>query len=118
MVLNRVVLIGRLTRNPEHLATVTGVSVAKFTLALDSRSKDEDGNRKTLFIPCVCFKETADNVCNALKRGSLITIDGYISQRKYTKDDEERTITEIVCESICFLNKKEKEEKVLEKKED
>ena len=81
--INRVVLVGRLTRDPELRKTTTGTSVASFTLAVDNRLKDANGQYTTSFIPCVVWKEQAENCVRFIHKGSLVGVEGRLNQRNY-----------------------------------
>lgn len=74
--LNRVVLVGRLTKDPEYRTTPSGVSVATFTLAVNRTFTNAQGEREADFINCVVFRRQADNVNNYLSKGSLAGVDG------------------------------------------
>jgi single-strand DNA-binding protein len=107
-ILNRVVLIGRLTRDPELRYTPNGVAVANFTLAVDRNFKNAQGERETDFIPCVVFKQQAENVTNYLSKGKLAAVDGRIQVRSFTgQDGQKRWVTEVIAENVRFLSPKE-----------
>lgn len=102
--LNSIVLVGRLTRDPENRATNNGTSVASFTLASDDR---RGGQKNTLFIPVTVFGKQAEFVCKYFNKGSLIGVVGRLTQRKYTnKAGVEVTSTEIVAERVDFVDSK------------
>jgi single-strand DNA-binding protein len=106
--LNRVVLIGRLTKDPELRYTPNGVAVTNFTLAIDRKFKNAQGERETDFIPCVMFKQLAELCANYLAKGKLASVDGRIQIRTYNdKDGQKRWITEIVAEDVHFLSPKD-----------
>lgn len=105
--LNRVVLIGRLTKDPELRYTPTGLAVANFTLAIDRDFKNAQGERETDFIPCVVYKKLAELCCNYLAKGKMAAIDGRIQIRTYTgQDGQKRWVTEIIGENVNFLSPK------------
>lgn len=105
--LNRVVLVGRLTRDPELRKTNSGNSVASFTVAVDNWQKDAEGNRTTSFIPCTVFNQSAENVSKYARKGSLVGVDGRLIQRTFTrKDGTKGSIFEITCDSVQFLEPK------------
>ena len=79
--INRVVIVGRLTRNPELRKTTNNISVASFTVAVDNRMKAADGSKTTSFINCVAWNGLADTLVKFTKKGSLIGVDGRLSQR-------------------------------------
>jgi len=103
--LNRVVLIGRLTRDPELRYSPSGVAVANFTLAIDRRFKNAQGEKETDFIPCVVFKQLAELCANYLAKGKLASVDGRIQVRTYNdKDGQKRWVTEVIAEDVHFLS--------------
>ncbi|WP_100405867.1 single-stranded DNA-binding protein [Bacillus solitudinis] len=102
--LNRVVLVGRLTRDPELRYTPNGVAVANFTLAVNRTFSNRQGEREADFINCVVWQKPAENVANYLKKGSLAGVDGRIQTRSYDNNEGRRVfITEVVAESVQFL---------------
>jgi single-strand DNA-binding protein len=106
--LNRVVLIGRLTRDPELRYTPNGVAVANFTLAVDRNFKNAQGERDTDFIPCVVYRQLAELVTNYLAKGKLAAVDGRIQVRSFTgQDGQKRWVTEIIAEDVRFLSPKD-----------
>ena len=106
--INRVVLVGRLTRDPELRKTTSGNPVATFTVAIDNRLKNPDGSKSTSFIPCVVFGERSDVVTKFARKGMLVGVEGRINQRSYLKADSSKaTVFEIICDSVQFLEKRE-----------
>ena len=102
--LNRVVLVGRLTKDPEYRTTPSGVSVATFTLAVNRTFTNAQGEREADFINCVVFRRQAENVNNYLSKGSLAGVDGRIQSRSYENQEGRRIfVTEVVCDSVQFL---------------
>lgn len=105
--INRVVLTGRLTRDPELKSTSSGISVAVFTLAVNRQYTDASGNRGTDFISCVIWRKAAENFCNFTSKGSLVGIDGRIQTRSYDNKDGQRVyVTEVVVDSFALLESK------------
>lgn len=100
--INRTILTGRLTADPELRYSQNGVGVASFTLAVN-RPFDKE---KTDFIRCICFKKTAENLANYQKKGSLIGVDGRIQTGSYEKDGRTIYTTDIVADQIVFLEYK------------
>lgn len=98
---NRVVLIGRLTRDPELRKTQTGKSVVSFTLAVNRKySKEEQAD----FINCVAWNQTADFMANYLTKGALISVEGSIQSRTYDDSNGKRVyVQEVVSESVNAL---------------
>lgn len=104
--LNRVTLIGRLTRNPESRTTATGKSVCTFGIAVNRRTKQEDGDAD--FFTVSCWNQTADYVSNYLTKGTLVAVDGRLSWRKYvTSDGQNREVIEVVADSVQGLDKRD-----------
>ena len=107
--INRVVLVGRLTRDPELKRTNSGTSICSFTVAVDNRTRNPDGTRSTSFIPCTVFQQTADNMTKFLRKGSLVGIEGRLNQRSFTRQDGTRaSVIEVICDSVQFLEPKGK----------
>ncbi|EAC2891659.1 single-stranded DNA-binding protein [Listeria monocytogenes] len=105
--MNRVVLVGRLTKDPELRYTPAGVAVATFTLAVNRAFTNQNGEREADFIQCVVWRKPAENVANFLKKGSMAGVDGRIQTRNYDDNYGKRIyITEVVAESVQFLEPK------------
>lgn len=105
--LNRVVLVGRLTKDPEFRTTPSGVDVSTFTLAVNRNFKNKDGEQQADFINCVVFRKQAENVKNFLSKGSLAGVDGRMQSRSYENKVGQRVyVTEVVCDSVQFLEPK------------
>lgn len=105
--MNRVILVGRLTKDPELRYTPNGVAVANFTLAVNRTFTNQQGDRDADFINCVVWRRPAENVANFLKKGSLAGVDGRIQTRSFEGQDGKRVyITEVVAESVQFLEPK------------
>src|SRR6476660_6160083 len=105
--INLVVLVGRLTKDPELRYTPNGVAVASFTLAVNRNFTNQQGERETDFINCVVWRKPAENVANFLKKGSLAGVDGRIQTRNYEGQDGKRVyVTEVLAESVQFLEPK------------
>ncbi|WP_211088820.1 single-stranded DNA-binding protein [Listeria innocua] len=105
--MNRVVLVGRLTKDPELRYTPAGVAVATFTLAVNRPFKNAQGEQEADFINCVVWRKPAENVANFLKKGSMAGVDGRVQTRNYEDGDGKRVfVTEVVAESVQFLEPK------------
>jgi|SRR5690554_5077447 len=104
--INNVVLVGRLTRDPELKKTQSGVSFVNFTVAVNRTYTDQSGERQADFISCVVWRAQADNLARYMRQGSLIGIEGRIQTRTYESEQGTRYITEIVANSIQFLETK------------
>lgn len=105
--LNRTVLVGRLTKDPELRSTPNGVNVGTFTLAVNRTFTNAQGEREADFINVVVFKKQAENVKNYLSKGSLAGVDGRLQTRSYDNKDGQRVfVTEVVADSVQFLEPK------------
>jgi single-strand DNA-binding protein len=105
--MNRVVLVGRLTKDPDLRYTPNGVPVATFTLAVNRPFSNQQGERESDFINCVVWRKPAENVANFLKKGSLAGVDGRLQTRNYEGQDGKRVyVTEVQAESVQFLEPK------------
>ena len=103
--LNRTILVGRLTKDPELRYTPSGVAVATFTLAVNRMFTNQQGEREADFINCVVWRKPAENVSNYLKKGSLAGVDGRIQTRSYDGQDGKRVfVVEVIAESVQFLD--------------
>ena len=104
--INRVVLVGRLTRDPELRKTQSGTSVCSFTMAVGCRVSTQ-GQPDADFINCVAWNKTADLMTQYLHKGSLIGLEGRIQTRSYDdKDGNKRYITEVIADNVEFLGSK------------
>ena len=105
--LNRVILIGRLTRDPELRYVPSGQPVASFTLAVDRPFTNQAGERETDFIDIVAWRKLADQVSQHLSKGRLVAVEGRLQIRSYeTQDGQKRKVAEIVADGVRFLDRK------------
>ena len=105
--MNKVFLIGRLTRDPELRYTGSNVPVASFSLAVNRNFTNQSGEREADFINIVVWRKQAENVKNYLSQGSQVAIDGRIQTRSYDdKDGNKRYITEVIADNVEFLGSK------------
>ena len=105
---NKMILVGRMTADPEMKSTPSGVSVCSFSVACDRQFKDKDGNRKADFIPCVAWRGLAEFVVKYFQKGSPIGIEGSLETRKYTdKNGNNRTMFEVIADRAFFVGSKE-----------
>lgn len=103
--LNRVVLVGRLTKDPEFRTTPSGVEVSTFTLAVNRTFTNAQGEREADFINVVVFRKQAKNVNDYLSKGSLAGVDGRVQSRSYENQEGRRVfVTEVVADSVQFLD--------------
>ena len=110
--INRVVLVGRLTKDVEVRKTGTGLSVASFTVACDRRgSRDAQGQSQADFINCVAWRQAADFLGQYARKGALVGVEGRISTRNYDdKDGKKVYVTEVVCDNVRLLESKSQSE--------
>lgn len=102
--LNRVILIGRLTRDPELRYTPSGVAVTQFTLAVDRPFTNQQGEREADFINIVTWRQLAETCANYLRKGRLTAVEGRIQVRNYDNNEGRRVyVTEVVADNVRFL---------------
>ena len=102
---NRVVLVGRLVKDPELRKTNSDISFATFTLAVDNRVKEADGTRGTIFIDCRVYRDQAENLVKATRKGSKVAVDGSLNQRNFErKDGTKGSAIEVIVDSVTFLD--------------
>jgi single-strand DNA-binding protein len=105
MYYNRIILVGRLTRDPELRATPDGISVVRFTLAVD-RGMRAGEERQTDFFDIVAFRQLADNVANYVTKGRLVLVEGRLHTRRYTdREGNPRKAYEVVADTVRFLER-------------
>lgn len=105
--INRVVLVGRLTKDPELRYTPNGNVTCNFTLAVNRNFKSQNGETEADFIPIVVWRKQAENAANYLKKGSLAGVDGRIQTRNYENNEGRRVyVTEVIADSVQFLETK------------
>ena len=100
--INKVILVGRLTRDVEVRKTGSGLSVAQFTVAVDRRlPKNSDGQQSADFVPCVAWRQSADFLGSYARKGNLVSVEGHIQTRNYDdKDGRKIYVAEVVCENV------------------
>ncbi|MDF2723870.1 MAG: single-strand binding protein [Paenibacillus sp.] len=102
--LNRVILIGRLTRDPELRYTPSGVAVTQFTIAVDRPFSNQQNQREADFIPIVTWRQLAETCANYLRKGRLTAVEGRIQVRSYDNNEGKRVyVTEVIAENVRFL---------------
>ncbi len=105
--MNRVSLIGRLTKDPELRYTPSNVATCSFTIAINRTFTNQDGQREADFIPIVIWRKQAENVKNYTKKGDLVAVEGRIQTRSYTANDNtKRYVTEVIADNVQFLTPK------------
>lgn len=107
--MNRTVLIGRLTKDPELKVTQSNIPVVSFTIAVNRPFTDQSGEKQADFIQCVVWRKQAENLAQYCSKGSHIALEGRIQTRQYETDDGMRYVTEIVCDNIQYLDTKKQE---------
>ena len=101
--MNKVILMGRLTRDPEMRQTPSGVAMARFTIAVDRRFASKDGQRTADFIGCVAWRQTAEFICRYFHKGSMIGVVGNIQTRAWDGADGKRQYaTDVVVDEAYF----------------
>jgi len=104
--INRVVLVGRLTRDPELRTTGTGKSVVSFSIAVTKKIKPTDGSPDADFFSVTAWEKTAEYVSNYLSKGRLVAVDGRLQTRKYTgSDGVNREVVEVVADNVQGLDR-------------
>lgn len=104
--LNRAVLVGRLVRDVDLRYTPSGIAVSNFVIAVNRPFKSQDGEQQADFIQCVAWRKQAENLANYMKKGSQIGVDGRIQTRTYDHEGRTVYVTEVLAESIQFLESK------------
>lgn len=103
--MNKVILIGNLTKDPEQSYTPSNICVCRFTVAVNRSYSSQNGDKQTDFLPVVCWRNQAENCAKHLKKGSKVGVSGSIQTRTY--DDQSgvrRYVTEIVADEVQFLS--------------
>ena len=104
--MNHIVLIGRLTRDPELRYTQNGLAVANFDLAVDRPTTNQQGERQTDFIRIIAWQKQAELCANYLKKGRLVGVQGRLQIRSYeTQDGQKRRVAEVVASYVQFLDR-------------
>lgn len=103
--LNKVILMGRLTRDPELRSTPQGVSTCSFSLAVERNFKNGE-ERKTDFINCVAWRQTAEFVSKYFKKGNMVALEGSIQTRSWDDDGKKRYATDVVVGQVYFAESK------------
>jgi single-strand DNA-binding protein len=108
--LNRVILIGRLTKDPELRYTPAGVAVTQFTLAVDRQFSGSKEEREADFIPIVTWRQLAETCANYLRKGRLAAVEGRIQVRNYENNEGRRVyVTEVIADNVRFLESANRE---------
>jgi len=105
--MNKVILIGRLARDPEMRTTSSGISMTRFTIAVSRPFNTPDGNGQTDFISCITWRRQAENVAKYCSKGSQVAVEGRIQVGSYdAQDGTKRYTTDVVCDNVTFLGSK------------
>lgn len=105
--MNKVILMGRLTRDPELRQTTSGVSVARFTIAVNRRYTARDGQQQADFLNCVAWRQTGEFICRYFQKGSMIAVEGSLQSRSWDdKDGKRQYSTEVVVDEAYFTGSK------------
>ncbi len=108
--LNQIVIVGRLVRDPELRETESGKKITNVTLAVPRSYKNSKGEYETDFIDCVLWTGIAENTVEYCKKGDLLGVKGRVQTRTYeTEDEKKRHVTEVVAEKVTFLSSKKEE---------
>ena len=105
--MNKIILIGRLTKDPELKYMQSGTAVASFNLAVDRRFANQNGEREADFINCVAWNKTAEFISEYFHKGKQIALEGRLQVRSYDGNDgQRRWVTEVVAEQVEFVGSK------------
>ena len=109
--LNKIFIMGRLTRDPELRHTQSGTAVASFSLAVDRDFKEQDGSRATDFIDCVAWRSSAEFVDKYFSKGRMAVVEGRLQIRDWTdKDGNKRRNAEVVADNVYFGDSKKEDD--------
>lgn len=108
--LNQVVLVGRLTSDPESIKTEKGKKRSRVTVAVPRSYKNSEGLYDTDFIHCVLWNGIASNTCEYCKKGDVVGIKGRLQTSNYEKDNETKYVVEVIAEKVTFLTSKKADE--------
>jgi single-strand DNA-binding protein len=102
--LNKIILIGRLTRDPEKRYTTSGLAVTSFSIAVDRRAKNQQGERQTDFFRCSAWRQSAEFVADYITKGRLVAVEGRIELNEYVgQDGQKRQSADVVCDHVEIL---------------
>lgn len=104
--MNKAILVGRLTKDPELKTTASGVSVCSFTIAVNRRFRNAEGNYDADFINCVAWRQQADFLSRFFTKGRMVGVIGSIQTRNYERDGQRVYVTEVVADEISFVDSK------------
>ncbi len=104
--MNKAILVGRLTKDPELKTTGSGVSVCSFTIAVNRRFRNAEGNYDADFINCVAWRQQAEFLSKYFSKGRMVGISGSIQTRNYERDGQRVYVTEVVADEVSFVDSK------------
>lgn len=105
--INQVILVGRLTKDPELRFTQEGTPVSQVTLAVNRHYRNQKGELDTDFVQCILWRKTAENTAQYCKKGAVVGVTGRIQTRHYDNQEGKRVyVTEVIAETVRFLSKK------------
>ncbi len=112
--MNKVILIGNLTKDPDKATTNSGIENSKFTVAVQRNFTNQDGERETDFINVVAWRGQAENCNKYLKKGRKVAVEGELRTRTYEAEGGKRYVTEVLAERVEFLSKLEDDNKPMD----
>lgn len=105
--MNKAIIIGRLTKDPEMRTTSSGINSTSFTVAVSRNYSNQNGERETDFINCVAWRKQAENIAKYCTKGTQVAVEGRIQTRSYdAQDGTKRYVTEIIADNVTFLGSK------------
>lgn len=105
--MNKVILIGRLTKDPELKTISTGISNVAFSIAVQRSFTNQNGEKEADFINCVAWRRQAENISKYCSKGTQVAVEGRLQVRTYdAQDGTKRYITEVICDNVTFLGSK------------
>ena len=105
--MNRAIIIGRLTKDPESRTTSSGIASTTFTVAVNRPFTSQNGEREADFLNCVAWRKQAENIAKYCTKGSQVAVEGRIQTRTYdAQDGSKRYVTEIIADNVTFLGSK------------
>lgn len=117
--MNKVILIGNLTKDPEFQTTNSGISIARFTIAVQRKFENANGEKETDFLSVVAWRSLADLVKKYVKKGNKVCVCGSLQTRNFeAQDGSKKYVTEIIADEVEFLMQPQSEEKAQVKAED
>ena len=110
--INHVVLTGRITKDPELRKTQSNLSVCSFTVAVNRKTKNENGEYEADFINCVAWRQSADFLTSYGRKGDIVSVEGTIQTRSYDGKNGKTYITEVVADSVQLISKEDKPKEI------